>query len=485
MEATLSAAEVISLLTRSVHKDLDKYIPVATAAAKVDPGLLAHVIAWNALKGEVRDAKLALPIVHLSQKPAPAFAENAAAHLALLDPRMLVAAARFAHKLGLKGKQRGLIYEVVERYLRAREAHQRWWDQTVLQHRRSINELYTAFQVKPSPYAQLVLFGRAAKGMPRIGPPAGTVHEVVEKLHTMEPKEAAQAILKHRIPWLVATGARNLKHPDMLLALVENMTGTEALNNAKTLKAWGAFDLPAVKAAYDLKLQEAASEKKGSGRVQAAIEAVDDERLKARLKMVEERKMERFTIDGNWVVACDKSSSMTHAIDPARMVAAALAKAVKGKVWLAWIDTMARVDDVTGMTYEQIREKTRHVAAGGGTALGAVANVARERAADGVVLVSDGGDRGSPGLEQVWSAYWKLGERPALYFLRLKGQDPDWISSRMDKFGCEMTTMDIDGVDLYSLPNLVQTLRVGRYSLFQEVMDTPLLTLDEVFKAAA
>ena len=38
------------------------------------------------------------------------------------------------------------------------------------------------------------------------------------------------------------------------------------------------------------------------------------------------------------------------------------------------------------------------------------------------------------------------------------------------------------GVDYYSLPNLVQTMRSNRYSLIDEIMQVPLLTLAEVLK---
>jgi len=36
-------------------------------------------------------------------------------------------------------------------------------------------------------------------------------------------------------------------------------------------------------------------------------------------------------------------------------------------------------------------------------------------------------------------------------------------------------------VDFYSLPNLVQTMRTNRYSLIEEIMETPLLTLEQAF----
>ena len=40
-------------------------------------------------------------------------------------------------------------------------------------------------------------------------------------------------------------------------------------------------------------------------------------------------------------------------------------------------------------------------------------------------------------------------------------------------------------VDTYSLPNLVQSMRVSRHSLVDEILATPLLSLDQVLPVGA
>ena len=55
----------------------------------------------------------------------------------------------------------------------------------------------------------------------------------------------------------------------------------------------------------------------------------------------------------------------------------------------------------------------------------------------------------------------------------------------MNQAGIEMQTFDIrGGVDYYSVVNLVQTLRASRYSLIDEILATPLLSLNTVLKGA-
>jgi hypothetical protein len=48
-----------------------------------------------------------------------------------------------------------------------------------------------------------------------------------------------------------------------------------------------------------------------------------------------------------------------------------------------------------------------------------------------------------------------------------------------------MQTFDVSGnTDYYSIVNTVQTLRASRYSLIDEILATPLLSLNNVLKGA-
>lgn len=103
--------------------------------------------------------------------------------------------------------------------------------------------------------------------------------------------------------------------------------------------------------------------------------------------------------------------------------------------------------------------------------------------------VSDGAENTHPDLAAVYQAYvQRFGTTPTVYWYRT-GQDtdyrsPTWIAQferAMQEAGANMTTIDLRaGVDYYSLPNVVQTMRVGKYDQLQEIMATRLRTLDEV-----
>src|SRR6266850_1881417 len=98
LESGLTKQKIIAELTRSPHGKLNEYLPLGSKAVDQDPDFMAHLIAWDADKGQVRDAKVALPVVFLRGygiNKSDELLDNAYAHLAKLNPRELLRAYRF------------------------------------------------------------------------------------------------------------------------------------------------------------------------------------------------------------------------------------------------------------------------------------------------------------------------------------------------------------------------------------------------------
>lgn len=404
MESKLRKQTVISELTKSPHGKLEAYRDVGSVVAAEDPEFLAHLIAWNQKKGQVRDAKIALPVLAIratdGRPGAGEFLQNALAHLALQDPRTLLRGLAFAKELGIRN---AAIRPLVYRYLKEREAKVRWWDRTAVQHRDSVKTLYAKFGITPSARAKMILWGPQSQKPFRPEYPPGSVFEVISQLKNMEPVAAASAVVKYKIPFLVAKGAlgKKLQDTDVLLAVIKGMTPAELVTNMQALEKLGVKQVPALRAAMQEALAKAAESRKSttpSLKATRAQAAVTDEATKAKLGALQEKQLKELEVDGDWLVLGDKSGSMEHAIDLARTVAATLAKAVKGEVRLTFFDTMPRSVDVTGKTYEEILQATRHVSAGGGTAIGAGLLQAVESGfvPDGIAVVSDGGENCVP-----------------------------------------------------------------------------------------
>lgn len=493
-ESGLTKQRVVAQLMRSTHGALAEYIPITRQVAKEDPEFLAHLISFNDLRGQVRDSKIALPVG--SMVPGFDFSENSLAHLAKLDPRNLVRALRFAEEVKAHGRRRGpkaKLTKLVERYLRVREAHPAWWDAVTLQHRASMKTLYSLRRVKPSAHAERILFQRDY--------PAASVFRAVADLSKMSAAEQAATIIQKRIPFLVVVSAlgAKAKDPDLVLAIISQMSPAEIVTNMKLLERLGVNDTPALRGALEEALGKVAKGDK-TGQVtfktSKAANAVADKKLKAKLHGTQEKQVQRMSVDGDWLVLGDKSSSMVESMEAAKLVAATLAKVVSGEVRLVFFNTAPQNFDVSGKTFDEVKVMTQYVRAGGATSIGCGLKHALGTGFEpgGIAIVSDGAENTPPYFVDQYDGMVKKLEKDVpvyLYWVKCDSpnplnNDPDRLRASMEKLGHEVEVFDIrQGIDFYSLPNIVQTMRANRYSLIDEIMAVPLLTLDEVFQQQA
>ena len=174
---------------------------------------------------------------------------------------------------------------------------------------------------------------------------------------------------------------------------------------------------------------------------------------------------------------------------------------VRGEIALVFFNNTARGFDAKGKTFEQISTECKHLRAGGGTSGHAAMLYHRQRQHDwpvnGIAIVSDG---------EVWDAdvfiadVAELSHRQQsdipLYYYRVGGyhrgqshfgQASDILGGHLNNarqrrgIWCETFDLTDGNVDYYSLPNLVQTMRANVFDLSEEILATPLLTLQKVF----
>src|SRR4030042_845202 len=99
-EEGITKNQILSELSRSAHGALADYVPTCLQAAEQDAEFLAHLIAWNYDKGQIRDSKVALPVVSsFVNSFNDDFLDNSYAHFALLNPREMLKGYRFALSL--------------------------------------------------------------------------------------------------------------------------------------------------------------------------------------------------------------------------------------------------------------------------------------------------------------------------------------------------------------------------------------------------
>ncbi|OGC77235.1 hypothetical protein A2619_04440 [candidate division WWE3 bacterium RIFOXYD1_FULL_39_9] len=478
-----SQNQIVNQLLRVGHGNLSIYNDIGLKAVKHEPELFAHIIAWNELKGEVRDSKVAFPILSLRSSKDDELYENAAAHLCKLSPKDFLRACRYHRELPLCQEGGGTwLKQAVRMFIREREKSIGWWDRTVLQHRESMKSLYAIYHVKPNKRAQEILFEKKY--------PKNSVFQVVKDLKNMKAQEAAGAILNHKIPYLIAVGALGgIKgKSDVILALIERMTGAELITNTNMLQKMGVFENPALKAAYDNGIVRMQKDKKTpSMKITKAAEAVakTDKKLSAKLHKAQEDKLDNSSIDGDWLVLGDRSGSMQTSIEVARNVAALIARQVKGNVHLVFFNDTPIYFDVTGKTLEQIKNDTKRLTATGSTSIGCGLELIKEKGivVNGIAVCTDGGDNRSPYFHNAYDDYRRdIGIEPTVYMFHVPGEN-DRMSSYCESADIQLQKFELgNNVDYYSLPNLIKTMRTSKYSLVDEIMQIPLLTLKDVFK---
>jgi hypothetical protein len=488
MEQGLTKQRIVAELSKSPHGSLKEYVPIGQQAVKQEGEFAAHLIAWNHKVGQIRDSKVALPVIGLAYENDAELLDNAFAHLALLGPRELLRAFYFARELRPSGKMVKLR-QLIGDYLHEKE-QDKGWDHIAIQHRKTLKELYSLGHVLPEKdRTHAVLWGFKGKGDNKVllPVPKGSVFEVVANLKNMSPTEAAGSIMKYRIPFLIAMGAlgAKAKEPDLVQALIGAMSATELTTNVKMLEKLGLKTNPALRGAFDKAMEKASTSKKATLKTTKAAEAVTDSVLREKLRGLQTKQIAAAGgPEGDWVILADKSGSMHHAIEAACHVAGSLTQFVKGKVGLIFFDTSPMAVDVTGLSLDQIQKATKHFRANGGTSIGCGLNrmLVEKVAVDGIVIVSDGGDNTAPLFADVYPKYAKFVDKDVpVYFYQLSGET-DKLTPHMQRNGLEMTTFDLRGskLDYYSIPNTVKTLRSNQYSLVEEILQTPLLTLNSV-----
>lgn len=497
IESTLTRDSLIASLSQSPHGNYNTYVPAVTPWIDQDPEFVARLIAWNYIKGQVRDSKVALPIITLSTPKFPeVFRDNSLAHLALLDPRNLIKALRYGRGLHL-GSRGKLTYDLVRRYLKVREADLEWFDRTAIHFRQPHRELYALYKIAPSAYAQAILFDNDYSGAKTGMTHVGSIFQAVRDLSKMDPAQAAGAILELKIPFLVVKGClqigpKTINNPGtkaVLMALIERMSPTELVTSMKSLESMGVRQVPELRAALESALTRARGSRKNILKTTVAAEEVEDPAIKAKLQSLQQAQIERTkaatpAMEGDVLILVDKSGSMQIAIKRGIEVAAAVAAMGKGKVHMVLFDSTPRHMEVTGKSLDEINKLCAHVQADGGTSIGCglylMATLGHH--IDMIILVTDGWENSSPYFADVYNAMTAQATvKPPVYFcgvVGLRGAADRSLGDSLRRAGIDFTSYDVQSTDYYAITNLVQNFRLQRYSLLQEVMDTPLLTLD-------
>lgn len=525
-ETGISRTDLINKLNLSVHGKLAEYQSFTEIACKTDPEFLAHLIAWDAVNGQIKDSKVALPIITLASREFHNdLVENSLAHLAMQSPREVLKGLEFFTTLDYPSRRNKAIHNMIHQYLDAKLAVPAKWMRWALRHRRAVKRLHALTHSKIPKWANDILY--------RNDYIPGSVFAEIKNLHNMPANMVAATIYKYHLSPLIVSGAmtgaaKAQQDSGVMQATMEQMSGTEIITRAASLEKRGMGRDERLKSTFrkkvsNLSLRSFAPMAKSTLKTSVAAEEMEDDGLRAMLREAQERQIQAQKdsgrgIDGNWLGIIDRSLSQSQAIELGAHIGAAIAKFVTGKVYLAFCNTDVTPMEVTGLSLEEIKAKTKFVYADGGTSYGVGLAWAAEKKLDldGVFIVGDGGENSRPFADE-WHKWKKRTDKELPVYLYQTFCSPDHalspggyprlfegfmngntlIDMSMRGYGkgavalgrsgnpsIPFTTLDFTSgkIDYYSIPNVVQGMKVSKFGLVEAIMACPLITLERILR---
>jgi hypothetical protein len=464
--------EILNSLLTTPHRELAQVAELHKEMIARDPLFYGHLAVWYFAHGDVRDHKE----VFVANLLAGDLAEHRGAGFVLLQklPPYQVARVVDFVKQSRGGVPRS-TRTAVERYLREREESPDRFDRAALRARKSMKHLYASLHIKPGARADAVLF--------KDEPPLDSLAHAVKLLAKAgSAAEQAALIVEKNIPYTVAVGAVRKLTPVVLVALINQMSPQEVINNLGSLKRRGALGHAEVKALVDQKLAAAASDKRVSAfkaMKAAEVAGVSDQVVERLGQVAGEQVKRKGRIRKSTALFVDKSSSMTEAIEVGKQIAALISGVAEAELFVYAFDSMAYPVTTKDETARELADWERAfslVFPQGSTSIGAPLQVMRlkRQAVEQIIIVTDEGENTAPYFHAVFPSYVEeLKTEPNVVIVKV-GQHSDYLERRLRELGRAFETFTFAG-DYYSLPNLVPLLsRPSRLELLLEILETPL-----------
>lgn len=500
-EADLRLGMLNSLLT-CPHRKLGLVHPLHAELVKTDPRFYVRLAAWYADHGDVRDHK-EMFVVTLATSDFTGHRDVGLAMLRELPPYQVGRVVDFIHGVtdevmvkvervkGAKAEKvkmtatEGIGRNVprsvkteVTRYLREREADDKWFDATALQARKTLKRLYALLHVKPGPRAQAVLFDE-------LPPPGSKLAGLKALAHTDDPDLQAKLLIEHDVPFRVAVGLVKTITPAVLKALVGRMSPQEIINNLEMLRKRGAFDVADVKAMIEAKLDAAKTATRVSAfKAETARDAVAlPTEVKAKLDAIADTQVKaRGRIARPTALLIDKSGSMSQAIEIGKRLGSLLAAVADKELFVYAFDSIAYPVEAAGPELASWEKALTGITAGGNTSVGVGVEQLRRKKqyVEQLVVVTDEGENADPKFVPTLQKYRaEMKADPAVCFVKVTGATSQ-LEDECKAAGIVTDAYQFNG-DYYALPNLVPLLaRPSKLELLQEILEYPLPTRREM-----
>jgi len=297
-----------------------------------------------------------------------------------------------------------------------------------------------------------------------------------------EPQVIAEALIKHSIPLRICAPFMKKLTPTVMLAVINNMSPAEVINNMGWLQERGVLDNASLKSLVQAKLKEAETSKRVAGlktRTAVSTGRIKDVDILKQMETVGNKQIKRIgVIKRPTALFVDKSGSMHSAILLGTQIGAVVAQAIEQDVFFGAYMFDTGVYDLgnPGQNLSDWEQAVKNIHAGGGTSIGGplVKLMRDNKLVEQIIVITDGGDNTPPRFETAYAAYKEnMKVEPMVTFIHLPGE-PDRLSGELQNLGCEFRKIE-GGGDQYSLPEILTLLsRPSMFDLVMEIMDIQL-----------
>ena len=496
------------------HRDMDSIKPIHEDLREQDPVFYAHLAAWYEKHGELRDHKEMFKAMLLTDP----FTDNRETGLALYrkappyekykilgtikgrvvklrhktgrkvnvkkgNKNRKVDAVRIEQKrIGLQKNPPSSLKTEIVQYLRWLEKDNKRFDSAAMRFAKDLKGLYAWMKVKPCERADKILF----KGE---YPKDSALNVFDEIVNAATPEDAAKLIVKHKIGYTTAVGLIKKITPSILVALINNMSPQELINNIAALEERGATDNPSIKKLIEKKLEKA----KTANRVSALKSKTANKTGRVKNKetadmldaVADEQVKKNATIQIPTLLLVDSSSSMQSAIECGKGVASLVSGATVADLYVATFSSMAREISIPkGCTMTQAERAFAGVKPHGFTSIGAGLELAIHKKwyVEQIVVITDEEENSNPRFADSYRRYEQaMGVSPAVVVIYIAshgwGGEDHTLTNSLTKAGIEFDSYQPPTSDYYAMPGLIPLLsRKSKLDFLFEVMDTPLPT---------
>lgn len=402
MELNRARSLMLRALMKVSHRDYAPGVAELQIALDADPDLISRYCVHAATGGSgIRD-QIDIAIITLLQSSSPEFKE--AGRVLLLGEKFYQIAPPYQNLSGLPPfrifrimryidqsdtKIPRLLKSLASNYLHILEQDDNWFDSVALLNRKAIKWAYKRLHLKSSDRAQAILFDNK--------PPADSKFAAIKLIAAeSDVNEKARLIIKHGIPYRIASTLIGKFTAAAGVALISAMSPTEALNSRKWIEASGLLEMKTVKRVYLAKVKRATKSIASADHRVSAQGA--DEEVQAAIDSAKQTSIETGQrIESDLLMLVDKSGSMEVAIEVAIEFGARIAPLCDGELMVIAHDTEGRLINVPHEEEDSLaawEHAFRNIRASGGTAhqRGLQLAIEKDFYPQTIVLITDGGE---------------------------------------------------------------------------------------------